>query len=89
VQDSFSSGDSSASDFPNSSKLNQKPKSHKFDSHLEHKKSISNSHHEASDSRVSCSGAKDGSAHPLVYLSLIGKESAVCPYCSRVFRAKN
>jgi uncharacterized Zn-finger protein len=38
---------------------------------------------------VSCSGARDSSPHPLVYLNIGDKDGVVCPYCSKYFTVKN
>lgn len=38
---------------------------------------------------VSCSGTKDASPHPLVYLHLDDKGVAICPYCSKYFTNEN
>ena len=34
---------------------------------------------------VSCSGPKDLSKHPLVYLNIGDKEGVSCPYCGKYF----
>ena len=39
-------------------------------------------------SKVSCKGSDESSNHPLIYLDLNKKGSAVCPYCSRNFVIK-
>ena len=33
----------------------------------------------------SCSGSDESSMHPLIYLQLNKQESAICPYCNKVF----
>ena len=38
---------------------------------------------------VSCSGTKDTSPHPLVYLNMGNKDGVVCPYCSKYFTRKD
>lgn len=37
---------------------------------------------------VSCSGSKDSSPHPLVYLKIKG-EGVSCPYCGKYFILEN
>lgn len=38
---------------------------------------------------ISCSGTKDSSMHPLVYLNIGDKDGVVCPYCSKYFTIKS
>ncbi len=38
---------------------------------------------------VSCSGTKDSSRHPIVYLNMGKKDGIVCPYCSKYFTLKS
>ena len=35
--------------------------------------------------KVSCGGSDESSLHPLIYLQLNKQESAICPYCNKVF----
>ena len=35
--------------------------------------------------KVSCSGDKGSSSHPLIYLDMGNKDYVICPYCSKYF----
>lgn len=49
------------------------------------KKNPSNFHNHDVQNRVSCNGSKEGSLHPLIYLSLAKTNNVTCPYCGKVF----
>lgn len=42
-----------------------------------------------SSKKVSCSGGKDASGHPLVYLDMGKEDYVICPYCSKYFTVKD
>ena len=41
------------------------------------------------EKKVSCSGGKGSSKHPLIYLNMGNKDHVVCPYCSKYFKIKS